>query len=165
MWSVEPLYHVTFSGLKNSRLHWYTTVNLSNHQLMGIWFIFIFCTMLLWTFCVQVFVWTHVLNSLEYISGVWKEGKESACNAGDLGLIPGLGRCPGVGHGNSLQYSCLKNPRGQMSFAGYSSWDCRVGHDWATKHSTGVYGVPFSPHPINTPIFHLLNYGYPGGVE
>ena len=36
-------------------------------------------------------------------------GKESACNAGDLGLIPGLGRLPGEGNGNSLQYSCLEN--------------------------------------------------------
>ena len=37
-------------------------------------------------------------------------GKESTRNAGDLGLIPGLGRSPGGGHGNSLQYSCLENP-------------------------------------------------------
>ena len=37
------------------------------------------------------------------------EGKESACSAGDLGSIPGLGRSPGVGHGNSLQYSGLGN--------------------------------------------------------
>ena len=37
-------------------------------------------------------------------------GKESACNAGDLGSIPGLGRSPGEGHGNPLQYSCLENP-------------------------------------------------------
>ena len=36
--------------------------------------------------------------------------KESACKAGDLGLIPGLGRSPGEGNGNSLQYSCLGNP-------------------------------------------------------
>ena len=35
--------------------------------------------------------------------------KESAHNAGDLGLIPGLGRSPGEGNGNSLQYSCLEN--------------------------------------------------------
>ena len=35
--------------------------------------------------------------------------KESTCNAGDLGSIPGLGRSPGGGHGNSLQYSCLEN--------------------------------------------------------
>ena len=37
------------------------------------------------------------------------DSKESACHAGDLGLIPGLGRSPGGGHGNPLQYSCLEN--------------------------------------------------------
>ena len=45
------------------------------------------------------------------------DGKESACNVGDLGLIPGLGRTPGGGHGNALQYSCLENPHGQRSLA------------------------------------------------
>ena len=48
------------------------------------------------------------------------DGKESACNAGDLDSIPGLGRSPGEGNGNSLQYSCLENPYGQRSLAGYS---------------------------------------------
>ena len=38
------------------------------------------------------------------------DSKESACNAGDLELIPGSGRSPGEGNGNPLQYSCLKNP-------------------------------------------------------
>ena len=38
------------------------------------------------------------------------DGRESACNAGDLGSIPGLGRSPGRGHSNPLQYSCLENP-------------------------------------------------------
>ena len=38
------------------------------------------------------------------------EVKASACNAGDLGSIPGLGRPPGEGNGNPLQYSCLENP-------------------------------------------------------
>ena len=38
------------------------------------------------------------------------DDKESACNAGDLGLIPGSGRSPGEGNGNPLQYSCLENP-------------------------------------------------------
>ena len=37
-------------------------------------------------------------------------GKESACSAGDLGSIPGLGRSPGEGNGDPLQYSCLENP-------------------------------------------------------
>ena len=38
------------------------------------------------------------------------DGKESSCSAGDLGLIPGLGRSPGGGYGNLLQDSCLENP-------------------------------------------------------
>ena len=41
------------------------------------------------------------------------DGKEAVCNAGDIrdmGLIPGLGRSPGEGNGNPLQYSCLENP-------------------------------------------------------
>ena len=37
-------------------------------------------------------------------------GKESSCNAGDMGSIPGSGRSPGEGHGSPLQYSCLENP-------------------------------------------------------
>ena len=37
------------------------------------------------------------------------DGKESACNTGDLGSIPGLGRSPGEGNGNALQYFCLEN--------------------------------------------------------
>ena len=37
------------------------------------------------------------------------DDKESACNAGDLGPIPGSGRSPGEGNGNPLQYSCLEN--------------------------------------------------------
>ena len=37
------------------------------------------------------------------------DGKESASNAGDPGLIPGWGGCPGDGNGNPLQYSCLEN--------------------------------------------------------
>ena len=55
-------------------------------------------------------------------------GEESTCNVADLGLIPGLGRCPGGGHGNPLQYSCLEYPHGQRSLAGYSSWG-RKGSD------------------------------------
>ena len=50
------------------------------------------------------------------------DGEESTCNAGDLGSIPRLGRSPGGGHGNPLQYSCLENPHGQRSLAGYSPW-------------------------------------------
>ena len=47
------------------------------------------------------------------------DGKESTYSVGALGLIPGLGRSPGGGHGSPLQYSCLWNPHGQRS---YSPW-------------------------------------------
>ena len=40
-------------------------------------------------------------------------GKESACNVGALGSIPGLGRSPGEGNDNPFQYSCLENPKDQ----------------------------------------------------
>ena len=48
------------------------------------------------------------------------DGKESVCNVGDLGSIPGLEWYPRGGHGSPLQYSCLENPHGQRSLAGYS---------------------------------------------
>ena len=48
---------------------------------------------------------------LDILSGFpcGSDGKESACNVGDLSLIPGSGRYPGEGNGNPLQYSCLEN--------------------------------------------------------
>ena len=57
----------------------------------------------------------YLIGSLRHIAGFpwWLSSKESVCKsgaAGDVGLIPGSGRSPGGGHGNPLQYSCLKNP-------------------------------------------------------
>ena len=49
--------------------------------------------------------------------------KESTCNMGDLGLIPGLGRCPGEGKGSPLQYSGLENSMGLFSLWGYKELD------------------------------------------
>ena len=50
------------------------------------------------------------------------EVKVSASNVGDPGSILGLGRFPGEGNGNPLQYPCLENPCGQKSLVGYSPW-------------------------------------------
>ena len=50
----------------------------------------------------------------------WLSGKESACNAEDLGSIPGLGRSPGGGHGNLLQGSCWE-PGGLQSIGSQKS--------------------------------------------
>ena len=47
-------------------------------------------------------------------------GKESTCNAGDLGPVPGLGRSPGEGKGYPLQYSGLENSKGRRNLAGYT---------------------------------------------
>ena len=65
----------------------------------------------------------HYFVAIPFLTGLlwWLRCKESACNAGYLGLIP-LGRSPGGGHGNSLQYRRLENPHGQRSLAGYSPW-------------------------------------------
>ena len=54
------------------------------------------------------------------------DGKESACNVGDLGSIPGLGRSPGGGHGNPLQCACLENPLDREAWwAVCSPWSCK----------------------------------------
>ena len=62
-------------------------------------------------------------------------GKESACNSGDAGSIPGLGRSLGGRHGNPLQYSCLENPHAQRSLTGYSPWGLKkLATTEATEH-------------------------------
>ena len=51
--------------------------------------------------------WALTLFALGFLGG--SDSKESTCKAGDMGLIPGLGRSPGEGNGNPLQYSCPEN--------------------------------------------------------
>ena len=73
-----------------------------------------------------------------------KDGKESACNAGDLGLIPGLGRSPGEGNGYPLQYSGLEN---SMDRGG---WQATV--PWGHKESDTTERLSLSTiiriHPL-----------------
>ena len=59
--------------------------------------------------------------------------KEPACNVVDLGLIPKLGRSPGEGNGNPLQYSCLKNPIDRGVWRATVHGVTRIGHDLETK--------------------------------
>ena len=72
-------------------------------------------------------------------------GKESACNAGDLGSIPGLGRSPGEGSGNPRQYSCLENPMDRGAWWATVHGVTRVGHDLATEPTNQLYEIkPFN---------------------
>ena len=70
------------------------------------------------------------------------DGKESACNAGDVGSIPGSERFPGEGNGNPFQYSCLENPMDR------GAW-------WAVVH-----GVTKSQKWLRDQRFR----GFPGGI-
>ena len=65
------------------------------------------------------------MSQILHASLVTQMVKKLPAMARDLGSIPGLGRSPGEGHGNPLQYSCLENPHGQRSLEGYSSWGCK----------------------------------------
>ena len=63
----------------------------------------------------------------------WLSGKESTCDIGNKGSIPGLGRSSGEGNGNPLQYY------GERSLVGYSPWDCKgVRHDLVTKQHVSL---------------------------
>ena len=64
--------------------------------------------------------WQFTLVFLGFPGG--SDSKESPCNVGDLGSIPGMERYPGEGNGNPLQYPCLENPYGQKSLGSYSPW-------------------------------------------
>ena len=63
----------------------------------------------------------------------WLSGLESACNAGDVGSIPGSRRSLGGGHGNPFQCSCLENPMDRGAWQATVRGVARIGHDIATK--------------------------------
>ena len=75
-------------------------------------------------------------------------------NPENLGLITGLGRSPGGGHGNPLQYSCLENLHGQRSLVGYSPWG-RKELDMTEPTSTAQHevkdGDPFRIYSPDVP--------------
>ena len=67
-------------------------------------------------------------------------GKESACNAGDLGLIPGPGRSPGGGNGYPLQYSCLEN---SMDRGTWQAAVHRVAKSWTQLNDKHYVSIRF----------------------
>jgi len=108
VWSVQNPWF-PFSPNSHDTSKTYSSVSLQLSQVMSI---------------SPIHSFNKYLGSPYCVSGLPSWLKESACNAGDLGSIPGLRRSPGGGHGNPLQYPCLENPHGQRSLGGYSPWGC-----------------------------------------
>ena len=73
------------------------------------------------------------------------DGKESTCNARDLGSVPGLERSPGEGNGNPLQHSCLENPSERGTWEATVHGVAKSWHDWATNTFTLLFShfLPF----------------------
>ena len=92
-----------------------------------------------------------LLNSLPWLP-FSSDGKESACNAGDPGLITGLGRSSGKGNGNPLQYSCLENPMNRGAWQAIVREVQRVGHNWVTNTTTAPCFSHGSPEPSQQPL-------------
>ena len=74
-----------------------------------------------------MFISVLVAWSLGFLGG--SDGKESACNAGDLGSVPGLGRSAGGRHSNPLQYSCLENPMDREAWWAIACGVAKSGQD------------------------------------
>ena len=92
------------------------------------------------------------------------EVKVSACNAGDLGLIPGSGRSPGEGNGNPLQYLAWRIPWIEEPGGLQSMGSQRVGHNWATSLSLSddlqkrCFLVLTDPPLLGNPLSSILNH-------
>ena len=91
----------------------------------------------------SILLHSFIKSTPRYLAPVMKmgfhgdsDGKESACNAGNLGSIPGSGRSPGEGNGYPLQYSCLQNPMGRGACVTDSLGSQRVRQSWATSTFT-----------------------------
>ena len=79
------------------------------------------------------------------------DGKESACNLGDLGSIPGSERSPGGGHGNPLQYSCPENCHGLV---GYSPWSHKESDTTESLSHTEHSAPPGWPLSVGSNLLH-----------
>ena len=81
------------------------------------------------------------------------DSKEFPCSAGDLGLIPELGRPPGGGPGNALQYSCLRIPWKEEPGGLQDMGSQRVGHDWlSTLDESGGEAEKWESYNIDNQI-------------
>ena len=110
-------------------------------------------------------MWDVLISLFEDLPG-GSDGKESACNARNLGLISGLGRSLGRGNGNRLQYSCLENSRNSGAWQP-TMGSQRVGHDWAAKHThtwlicpMHVWHMVFSSHLKRVTTYIIYTFAF-----
>ena len=93
-------------------------------------------------------------------------GKASACSAGDLGLIPRLGRSPGEGNGNPLQYACLENPMDRGAWWAAVHGVAKSGARLSEFHSSSLLSIFCSSNIILNLVFlfsffpHLSSHYY-----
>ena len=86
--------------------------------------------------------------------------KSSACNAGDLGSFPGLGRSLGEGNGNPLQYSCLENPMDRGAWQATVHGTARVRHNLATEPPPPCHPSPDLHYQKSLRNFNLIKWGH-----
>ena len=151
---------ITLSMSCHSLLAWRVSIERSAVILMGIPLCVICCLsrsafnicslclilINLINMCLGVFCLGFIL--LECFPG-GSEGKVSACNAGETGSVPGLGRSPGEGNGNPVWYSCLEKSHGWRSLVGYSPGGCKESDTTEWLHFTSET----SETMLNTPTF------------
>ena len=80
----------------------------------------------------------------------WLIGKESACNAGDVGSITESGRSPGEGNGNPLAYSCLENPTDRGTWQATVHGVRESGHDWALMHTQSLLSISHKAKTVSS---------------
>ena len=145
-----------FMGSQRVRHDWATELNWTECDVTVV------VVTLSWDFCLdswyETFVnspgifWVDNLDeqmdpSLNGLINSWcfpgaSDSKESTCNAGDLGLILGLGRSPGKGNSYPLQYSCLENSMDRGAWWLQSMGSQRIRHDWVTNIYTHTHILP-----------------------
>ena len=109
----------------------------------------------------------HFIDS-SLVAQLVKNLPANAGDAGDVGLIPGSGRSPGIGNGNTLNYSCLGNPMGREPAGPQSMGSPKVRHDWVTEHihTEAVSNtVPILSEKAMAPHFNTLAWKIPWTEE
>ena len=115
---------------------------------------------------VKFFIWFKLFVTFSWQLPDGSYGKEFAWNVGDPGSVPGLGRSPGEGNDNPLQYSCLKNPWTE-EFGGLQSMGSqRVRHNWVTNTLIKItHNTNFSKHWVELYWKHIFWWNNWGQVS